>query len=173
MVAVMMLMSVGAFAQAGKMAVGAHLGYAAYGNSYNPFGVGAKFQYEFVENIRGELAGNYWFPKDKVGTWDANLNFQYLFKAADDIKIYPLVGATLVGTHGLEDGNETAFGFNIGAGVEYYLEDNLKLNLDIKYQHAKKSKDFEEEVLGQKVTYSYDIIKVTGPVFQLGIAYVF
>ena len=52
MIAAMMLMSIGAFAQ-GKMAVGANLGYAAYGNSYNPFGIGAKFQYEFVENIRG------------------------------------------------------------------------------------------------------------------------
>jgi hypothetical protein len=53
MIAAMMLMSIGAFAQEGKMAVGANLGYAGYGDGYSPLGLGAKFQYEFVENIRG------------------------------------------------------------------------------------------------------------------------
>lgn len=168
MIATMMLLSIGAFAQDGKMAFGVDLGYAAYGNSYNPLGLGAKFQYEFVENFRGELSGDYWFKKNSVGLWDANLNFQYLFSAAEDVKIYPLAGVTLVGTHGL-DSNETAFGFNAGAGVEYYLDSNLKLNLDIKYQYAKKSKDYSEG----GYTFSYDVIKVSGPVFQLGIAYVF
>ena len=170
MIATMMLLSIGAFAQDGKMAFGVDLGYAAYGNSYNPLGLGAKFQYEFVENFRGELSGDYWFKKNSVGLWDANLNFQYLFSAAEDVKIYPLAGVTLVGTHGIENGgNETAFGFNAGAGVEYYLDANLKLNLDIKYQYAKKSKDISEG----GYTFSYDVIKVSGPVFQLGIAYVF
>ena len=159
MIAAMMLMSIGAFAQ-GKMAVGANLGYAAYGNSYNPMGIGAKFQYEFVENIRGEVAYNYWFPKDKAGVMDFDLNFQYLFPVAEDIKIYPLAGVNLAMQHGDMDDKESIFGFNIGAGAEYYLQSNLKLNLDIKYQYNKKSKD------------GYDI-KFNGPVFQLGIAYVF
>lgn len=176
MVAAMMLMSIGAFAQEGSMAVGAHLGYAGYGDGYSPLGLGARFQYEFVENIRGEIDGNYWFNKNDVGLWDANLNFQYLFPLAEDIKVYPLAGLTFLGTHGLDE-NETALGFNIGAGVEYYLDKNLKLSLDIKYQSAKKSKDFEDSytIMGQTYTqkYSYDVIKANGPVFQFGIAYVF
>ena len=53
MIAAMMLMSIGAFAQ-GKMAVGANLGYADYGDGYSPMGLGAKFQYEFIQNLRGE-----------------------------------------------------------------------------------------------------------------------
>ena len=57
MVAAMMLMSIGAFAQEGSMAVGAHLGYAGYGDGYSHLGLGARFQYEFVENIRGEIDG--------------------------------------------------------------------------------------------------------------------
>jgi outer membrane protein X len=142
------------------MAVGANLGYAAYGNSYNPFGIGAKFQYEFVENIRGEVAYNYWFPKDKAGVMDFDLNFHYLFPVAEDIKIYPLAGVNLAMQHGDMDDKESIFGFNIGAGAEYYLQSNLKLNLDIKYQYNKKTKD------------DYDI-KFDGPVFQMGIAYIF
>ena len=159
MIAAMMLMSIGAFAQ-GKMAVGANLGYAAYGDGYSPMGLGAKFQYEFVENIRGEVAYNYWFPKDKAGIMDFDLNFQYLFPVAEDIKIYPLAGVNLAMQHGDMDEKESIFGFNAGAGAEYYLSEQLKLNLDIKYQYNKKSKN------------GYDI-KFNGPVFQLGIAYVF
>lgn len=171
MVAAMMLMSIGAFAQAGSMAVGAHLGYAGFGDGYSPLGLGARIQYEFVENIRGEIDGNFWFKKNDAGLWDANLNFQYLFPVAEDIKIYPLAGLTFMGTHGIEDGNETAIGFNIGAGAEYYLQENLKLSLDIKYQNAKKSKDIDFGYGGQ--TISIDVLKANGPVFQLGIAYIF
>ena len=173
MIAAMMLMSIGAFAQEGKMAVGANLGYAAYGNSYNPFGIGAKLQYEFVENIRGEVAYNYWFPKDKAGVMDFDLNFQYLFPVTEDIKIYPLAGINLAMMHG--DGwaeKESIFGFNIGAGAEYYLQSNLKLNLDIKYQYNKKTKSESVTYRGQTVSYDYDI-KFDGPVFQMGIAYIF
>jgi outer membrane protein X len=172
MIAAMMLMSIGAFAQEGKMAVGANLGYAGYGDGYSPLGLGAKFQYEFVENIRGEFAYNYWFPKDKVGMMDFNLNFQYLFPVAEDIKIYPLVGVNMATQHGDIDEKESIFGFNLGAGAEYYLQDNLKLNLDIKYQHNKKTKSVSGTAMGQP--YSYDLdIKFSGPVFQMGIAYIF
>lgn len=160
MIALMAVMSMGAFAQDGKFAVGANVGMAAYGDSYNPFGLGAKFQYEFVENVRAEVAYNYWFPKDKAGIMDFDLNFQYLFPVAEDIKIYPLAGVNLAMQHGDMDEKESIFGFNAGAGAEYYLSEQLKLNLDIKYQYNKKSKD------------GYDI-KFDGPVFQLGIAYVF
>lgn len=157
MVAAFMLMSIGAFAQAGKMGVGVHVGYAGFGNSYNPFGVGAKFQYEFVENVRGELAGDFWFPKDKFGVWDANLNFQYLIPVAEDIKIYPVAGVTLLGGHGDEGKDmDTRVGFNVGAGAEYYLSENMKLNLDVKYLYTKK-----------------DGYKMDAPVFALGFAYLF
>ena len=91
---------------------------------------------------------------------DFDLNFHYLFPVAEDIKIYPLAGVNLAMQHGDMDDKESIFGFNIGAGAEYYLQSNLKLNLDIKYQYNKKSKD------------GYDI-KFDGPVFQMGIAYIF
>lgn len=173
MIAAMMLMSIGAFAQ-GKMAVGANLGIAAYGNNYNPFGLGAKFQYEFVESFRAEFAYNYWFPKYESGVMDFNLNLQYLIPISEGLYVYPVVGATLALTHGdanklLFDGQQSIFGFNAGAGIEYYVAEKVKINLDIKYQYNKKTKTIHNELLGD-----YDAeLKINGPIFQAGIAYVF
>ena len=172
MIALMAVMSMGAFAQDSKFAVGANVGYAAYGDGYSPFGVGAKFQYEFVKDFRAEAAYNYWFKKNGAGLMDFDLNFHYLIGIGEGLRVYPILGANLGMTQGLPD-NETIFGFNAGAGIEYFIAENLKLNLDIKFQHNKKSKDFKyDDGMGHTVSTSYDI-KYSGPVFQIGFAYCF
>ena len=162
MIAAMMLLSVGAFAQ-GKFAVGANAGVALYGDDYNPFGVGAKLQYEFVESFRAEVAYNYWFAKEeagvKAGVMDIDLNLHYLIPVSEGLNVYPIVGANLAFTHGDGD-SESIFGFQGGFGIEYYLSDNVKLNLDAKYQYNKKEKNGVD-------------MKFDGPVIQAGIAYVF
>ena len=179
MIAVMSLLSMGAFAQAGKFSVGANAGVALYGNEYNPFGIGAKLQYEFVESFRAEAAYNYWFSKTenvlghdyKAGLMDIDLNLQYLIPAMDKLYIYPLVGVNLGITHGDGD-SESIFGFQGGAGVEYYLSDNIKVNFDVKYQYNKKTKTVEYRSDNVYVK-SEGEMKYDGPVFQVGIAYVF
>lgn len=163
MMAMMLLMSIGSFAQDGKLALGVNLGVAAYGNSYNPFGIGVKGQYEFVENVRAEVAANYWLPKNDSGVMDLNLNAQYLIPIADGARVYPLAGVCLCATHGdawkaATGSQDTLFGFNVGGGIEYVVYENIKINADIKYQRAKKS--------------SPDL-KYDGPVFQIGAAYCF
>jgi opacity protein-like surface antigen len=77
------------------------------------------------------------------------------------VKVYPLAGANLGITHGdfLKE-QQSMFGFQAGAGIEYYFTDNVKANLDAKYQYNKKTKDGIE-------------LKYDGPVIQVGIAYVF
>ena len=172
LVAALMLMSVGVFAQ-GKVAIGANAGVALYGNSYNPFGFGAKLQYEFVENVRAELAYNYWLPKDKSGLMDFNLNLQYLIPISDGINLYPMVGANLGMTHGdaiktVFDKQQTIFGFQGGAGIEFYVADNVKLNVDVKYQYNKKTKTYQNGGIAFDYEFKYD-----GPVIMAGIAYVF
>jgi outer membrane protein X len=172
MFAAMMLMSIGAFAQ-GKYAIGAEAGFASFQNSYSPTKFGAKFQMFFDENWRGELAGNMFTKKDDVGLWDANINVHYVFNVADKVNIYPLGGLAIVGTTGVKDGegksdNKVMVGFNLGAGVEYFLAESLKLNLDIKYKYAKCEETYT--FMGQSTTYEY---KANGPIFSLGIAYVF
>ena len=171
MMAAMMLMSIDAFAQEGTLAVGGHLGYASY-DGYSPLGIGAKFQYEFIENFRGEAEYNFWFAKKEAGVsaglMDVNLNLHYLFKIADKFNVYPLGGISLVATHGDGD-SENAIGFNVGGGAEYYIAPNLKVNADVKYFSAKKSKD----ITAFGSTYSFDVIKANGVQFMAGIAYVF
>ena len=172
MFAAMMLMSIGAFAQ-GKYAIGAEAGFASFQNSYSPTKFGAKFQMFFDENWRGELAGNMFTKKDDVGLWDANINVHYVFNVADKVNIYPLGGLAIVGTTGVKDGegksdNKVMVGFNLGAGVEYFLAESLKLNLDIKYKNAKCEETYT--FMGQSTTIEY---KTNGPIFSLGIAYVF
>ena len=176
MIAALMLMSVGAFAQ-GRFAIGANAGIAAYGDSYNPFGIGAKLQYELTENFRAEAAYNFWFPKNEGGVMDIDLNLQYLIPVADKVNVYPLVGANLAMTHGdsykiLFDGQESIFGFQGGAGIEYYLTNNIKANFDVKYQYNKKTKTVSYSSPYMTVKGDYEL-KIDGPVFQVGIAYVF
>jgi opacity protein-like surface antigen len=170
MIAAMMLLSVGAFAQ-GKFAVGANAGIALYGDDYNPFGVGAKLQYGFDGGFRTELAYNYWFAKEeagvKAGIMDIDLNLHYLIPVSEGLNVYPIVGANLAFTHGDGD-SESIFGFQGGFGIEYYLSDNVKLNLDAKYQYNKKTVDID--IMGYKTSID---MKFDGPVIQAGIAYVF
>ena len=154
MVACMMLMSTAMFAQ--KFGAGVNVGYAGFGDGYNPFGVGAKFQCEFVENIRAEVDGNLWFKKDGFGMWNADLNFHYLIPVADGIKVYPLVGACMLDGYGDGVESDIRLGFNAGAGAEYFFTDNLKANLDVKYMYTKK-----------------DGYKIDAPVIAFGIAYCF
>ena len=169
----MMLMSIGAFAQ-GKYAIGAEVGFASFQNSYSPTKFGAKFQIDFDENWRGELAGNLFTKKNDVGLWDINANIHYVFNVADKINVYPLGGLAVVSTTGAKDyegkdDNKIMVGFNLGAGVEYFLADNLKLNLDIKYKYAKAEETYT--FMGQSTTIEY---KANGPVISAGgIAYVF
>ena len=172
MFAAMMLMSIGAFAQ-GKYAIGAEAGFASFQNSYSPTKFGAKFQMFFDENWRGELAGNMFTKKNDFGFWDANVNIHYVFNVADKINVYPLGGLAIVSTTGVKDGegkddNKIMVGFNLGAGVEYFLADNLKLNLDIKYKYAKAEETYS--FMGNSWTVEY---KANGPIFSAGIAYVF
>lgn len=157
---------------AGTMAVGTQLGYAGYGDGYNPFGIGAKFQYGLTDAFRGELSYNYWFPKDKVGSWDANLNFHYLVDLADNMKVYPLAGVTLVGFHGDNVASDKPIGFNVGAGIQYMVSQDIFLFAEAKYQSAKKTVTEEITAYGYTAKYEYDL-KASGPVINVGFTVAF
>ncbi len=96
MIAVMALATLTVSAQDNKMAVGINVNYGMH-KDYKNFGFGAKFQYEFIENFRAEASGNYFLKKDNITFWDANLNFHYLIPLGESVKLYPIVGVTLLG----------------------------------------------------------------------------
>lgn len=154
LMAAMMLMTLAASAQDGKMAVGVNVDYGT-ANGYNALGLGAKFQYEFVEKVRGEASFNYFLPKNHFNVWDLNVNFHYLVPLGDKANFYPLLGLAYqtarvsVGNYSASDGN---LGVNGGVGAECFVANNIKLNAEIKYQYVKDG---------------------DWPVFSVGAAYVF
>ncbi len=125
----------------GDMGVGVNLNYGT-GSDYNSFGLGAKYQYFFIDNLCVEANGNYFFKKDYIDMWDINANFQYHFNLGEKFSIYPLAGVGLVGikvSADLGEGfnlsvSEKKFGVNVGAGVRWMVSSNISLNAEAKYQ---------------------------------------
>ena len=157
-VAAMMLMSVAASAQDGKMAAGINVDYGTT-DGYSPLGFGAKFQYEFVEKFRGEASFNYFLPKDMGyydhNYWDLNVNFHYLVPLGEQANFYPLAGLTYMTAVASASGHsesESKLGFNLGVGAEYFVSSNIKLNLEAKYQYVK---DGDWIVLGIGAAYVF------------------
>ena len=154
MIACMMLLSVGAFAQeAGKMAVGVNAAYGMASN-YKTFGFGGKFQYSITNEWRAEASGTYFLKKDNVSAWDANVNVHYVIPISEGLNVYPLAGLTIFGVKadvpdeykslvaaaGAEtSSSETRVGFNAGGGIEYFLSEQFKINAEVKYQYTKDS----------------------------------
>jgi len=196
MIAVMALATLTVSAQDKPFAVGINASYGL-NKDYKNFGVGAKFQYEFVENFRAEASGNYFFKKDYMKMWDANVNLHYLIPIGESLKVYPFVGVTVLGAkvdmgdaigsayddakaafisaggsaadfdaywptikqqaeaayrNGGGSTSETKFGFNAGAGIEYYLSESFKINFEAKYQYVK---NYDRPVLSIGAAYCF------------------
>lgn len=99
---------------------------------------------------------NYHEEKDYVSMWDVNVNLHYLFNVAEKFLLHPLAGAGLVGMKAdlgsLGSTSETKFGFNVGAGTQYWLIETFGLNLDIKYQYVS---DFDRLVFSLGGVYQF------------------
>lgn len=162
MIFCMMFIASAAFAQQGATWIGAQASYGLH-KDYKNIGVGAKVQYEFIDNVRAEASGNYFFKKDNCSMWDVNLNLHYLIPVGS-VKIYPLAGLTLLGSKvdipevtvmGVKVGGGSAsdsdFGANVGAGVEFPLSDAIKLNIEGKYQIVK---DWNRPVISAGVAFA-------------------
>ena len=90
------LAGLSSFAQEkGDMSVGVNLGVAPCiesGASLTNFGIGAKFNYHVTSPIRLEADLDYWFKAKGCDMLDFSVNAHYLFKVADKINVYPVVG---------------------------------------------------------------------------------
>lgn len=176
--AVMLMMCGSMFAQKGEKAASINLGYGS-GSLHKSFKIGAEFKYNVTDAIRIAPGFDYFFKSDGVGLWSANVNGHYLFdiKSVEGLKVYPLVGLTVLGTMSsgaegsvdmgedwsehytdsgddvdIESGNVTKFGANIGAGVQYPILSNLDMGFEIKYQFVK---DFDQIVFGINAAYKF------------------
>lgn len=158
--------------QPGEMAVGVNLGVAPClesGADLTNFGIGAKFQYNLTAPIRLEAGINYGFKDKGMSVLDIAANAHYIFKVADKINVYPLVGigyaritadyvdydydyqsGEMYESSDSESTNKLLV--NVGAGAEYAINDKLSVGAEIKYQYIK---DFARLPISIGVTYKF------------------
>ena len=106
--------------QKGETAAGINL---VYGSEIESMGIGARFQYGILDQLRAEVGLNYFFEHNHMSWWDVNINAHYLVGLWNEkLYVYPLAGLnyTMVDFKSeLNDlGEENHVGLNLGAGVE-------------------------------------------------------
>ena len=140
MIAVMMLASTSMFAEKGDLWAGVSANYALH-SDYKNFGVGARLQWEFIDNFRAEPFFNYYFKKDYVSMWEAGLNAQYLINLGQDgFNLYPVVGVGVLGaklSYSSISSSDEKFAANFGLGIEYPFSENFKIFAEGKYRTVK------------------------------------
>ena len=124
------LFSVGAFAQEkGDMAVGATLNYNFDAES---LGFGARYQYFFLDNIRGDVQVDV-YPKSGVTLIDAIASAHYLIPVADQISVFPLAGLGFAAA--TSDGHTVSdFIGQVGGGAQYFFTEKIGATAEAKYQ---------------------------------------
>ena len=65
----------------GQTAAGLNL---VYGSEIESLGIGARFQYGILDQLRGEVGLNYFFEHNHMSWWDVNINAHYLVGLKSD-----------------------------------------------------------------------------------------
>lgn len=124
--------------------------------SLTNFGIGAKFQYGILENVRTELDMDYFFKSKHIDIFDMSLNAHYLFNFANDqAAIYPIVGIGFGALHASymgESDSEARFLANIGIGAQYDFTDRLVGCFEWKYQYMS---DFSRMPVSVGIAYKF------------------
>lgn len=128
-----MVAALGSMAQTkGTAAIGADL---LYGTEVERAGLGIKMQYNVSDPIRLEADWQCYFRDRGYTFWTVNLNAQYLISLAPAWKFYPLAGLGVCYCGWQHGDSSSKVGFNIGAGLQYDLTDNLFAAIEAKYQY--------------------------------------
>jgi len=135
------LMSVGAFAEKNDAWVGVEGRYNL--DSHKNVGIGGKVQWECLKNIRLGASAVYYMKKNDYQNFDAQLSAQYLINLGkENFNFYPMAGGayryekydyTSGNTVKTDDNN--AFDVLVGAGIEYPISDNVKINAECIYYY--------------------------------------
>jgi outer membrane protein X len=156
-----MLLGMG-FAQAqvhqGETAVGANL---VYGTEIESLGLGARFQYGILDQLRAEVGFNGFFAHNHRTWWDVNINAHYLLNVSNhQFYFYPLAGINYTMTNDKKKtdeypngkGESNHIGLNVGAGFEYELNDHFGVNLEYRHTIVRK---VDQGVIGLGVNYKF------------------
>lgn len=144
------------FAQAqvhqGETAAGVNL---VYGSEIESLGLGARFQYGILDQLRAEVGFNGFFEHNHTSWWDVNINAHYLLGLWNEqLYFYPLVGLNYTMTKVKIDGSdeENHIGMNVGAGVEYELNEHFGVNLEYRHTIVRK---VDQGVIGLGINYKF------------------
>ena len=138
----------------GETAAGLNL---VYGSEIENMGLGARFQYGILDQLRAEVGFNYFFEKNHMSWWDVNINAHYLLGLWNEqLYIYPLAGMnyTMVDFKGeLDDkGEQNHVGLNLGAGIEYEINDHFGVNFEYRHTIIRK---VDQGVFGLGINYKF------------------
>ncbi len=140
LIAGLVLVSMVGYAQTGEKSVVGKLGYQT---EFKRFLVGAEGRYNVTDEVRIAPDVQFLFPKNKTTGLDFNVNVHYLFRLADDLKVYPLAGGAMLNNHwsGGDGISTTNFGFNVGGGLQYDLASDAYVDFQFKYTFLEDAKD--------------------------------
>ena len=136
----------------GETAAGINL---VYGSEIESMGIGARFQYGVLDQLRAEVGFNYFFEHNHVSWWDVNLNAHWLVGLWNEqLYIYPLAGVnytmTKISLPGEGSDEENHVGLNLGAGLEYEITDHFGVNFEYRHTIIRK---VDQGVFGLGVNY--------------------
>ncbi len=147
-------------------------------DNFNAFGLHARVLYGINEEMRLSLMDEFYF-KDGLSYLDnLDFDFHYLFNVADNIHIYPFGGATIqltkskdvtidepifdnnynyIGNQSVTYSGESmsAFGLNLGCGVQYAINDQIAISAEAKYRFYFKENYKGQFVLGAGLIYHF------------------
>ena len=146
-------------------------------DNFNAFGLHARLMYGINEEMRLSIMDEFYF-KDGLSYLDnLDFDFHYLFNVADNIHVYPFGGATIqlskskdvtmsvpdidnngniIYTNQTFGGESmSAFGLNLGCGVQYAITDQVAICAEAKYRFYFKENYKGQFVLGAGVIYKF------------------
>lgn len=129
------LVGISAMAQDKKFGVGFDL---LYGTKIKNIGFGVKGQYYATEAIRVEADAVFYPKKDDVRLFDACLVGHYLIPVAENMKVYPIVGAGLINwVDSIDDYTDSSFTVHLGGGYQFDIAEDFALSAEAKYEIVK------------------------------------
>ena len=146
-------------------------------DNFNAFGLHARLMYGINEEMRLSIMDEFYF-KDGLSYLDnLDFDFHYLFNVADNIHVYPFGGATIQLSKSKDmtmsvpdidnNGNiiytdqtfggesMSAFGLNLGCGVQYAINDQIAISAEAKYRFYFKEHYKGQFVLGAGLIYHF------------------
>ena len=142
----------------GQTAVGANLLYGSWNES---LGAGIRFQYGIIDRLRAEVGVNHYFGRKHRSCWDVNLNAHYLLNVSNErFYFYPLAGINYTMTndkrptqdHPKGKGESNHIGINVGAGLEFEINEHFGANLEYRHTIIRK---VDQGVVGLGVNYKF------------------